>query len=152
MTIQIRGTDIHGSGAYKAPRGNNTHNGIDIIHTPTEPVFAFVPGRVTKIGYPYLQGVNPYEVGSEEYIKFQAKKALRYVQVTDEKGFDARYFYVNPSVGTGRSINSGDEIGVAQGLDNIYPDITEHFHFEVLRMVCGKKVFSDPEQYLDAYS
>lgn len=139
--MEIRGNDRHGSGAYRASRGGRLHNGIDICCNAGDPVGAVSGGLVTKIGYPYSQasGAN------------QDKAALRYVEVTDANNIRARYFYVNPLVQVGERVGADAILGEAQGLAHIYPEITEHFHFEALVLVNGRKVFCDPEQYLDAF-
>lgn len=137
--MRIRGIDPQGSGAYRAPRGKRLHNGIDICCEEGNVITAVGLGTVTKIGYPY----SP---------KDQKKGHLRYVQVTDSNGLSVRYFYVNPSVKVGAMVGKGCALGRAQGLAGIYEGITEHYHFEVLSMVNGKKVFLDPEQYLKAVS
>lgn len=138
--MKIRGNDQHGSGAYKASRGSRLHNGIDICCEQGDDVQALSDGRVTKIGYPYAQGPDAD----------QDKAALRYVQVSDREGIDVRYFYVAPTVQVGDTILAGDELGSAQGLGHIYEGITEHYHFEVLMLINGHKVFLDPEQYANA--
>ena len=140
LPLKIRGDDIYGSGEYKASRGSRLHNGADLPCDPGELVSAASGGNVTKIGYPYSQGPDADP----------DKAALRYVQVTDKYGIDVRYFYVLPSVKVGDWVMERTVLGTAQGLNHIYPGITEHFHFETLVMVNGKKVFSDPEQYLYA--
>jgi len=129
--------DTHGSGGYRVSRGTRLHNGIDICCDVGEAIRAFSSGVVTKIGYPY----NP---------DTPKKGHLRYVQITDEQGLAVRYFYIKPDVAKGDTVLSGDVLGAAQGLGAIYHGITEHFHFEVLTMINGKKVFIDPEQYLAA--
>lgn len=141
--MKIRHRDCHGSGAYRASRGSKLHRGLDVCCEQGSRIFAFSGGKVTKIGFPYLQGADPCE-------KYQAKKALRYVQVTDAYGVDVRYFYVNPAIPIGAVVHKGTLLGVAQGLAHIYPGITEHYHFEALMLVDGRKVFMDPEQYLRA--
>lgn len=138
--MKIRQRDAHGSGVYRASRGNKLHNGIDVVCNVGDPVGTVASGTVTKIGYPYSQGPDA-----------DANKAgLRYVQITDKHGLDARYFYVTPLVEVGEFVEADTIIGTVRGVGHIYPGITEHFHFEVLKMVNGKKVFSDPEQYLAA--
>jgi len=138
--MMIRGNDCHGSGAYLASRGSREHNGIDICCDKGELITSFINGVVTKIGYPYSQGL----------LTHPAKKALRYVQVTDLYGFDIRCFYVLPSVEVGDRITAGQILGDAQGLTDIYEGITEHYHFEVLMMIGRNKLFVDPEKYLAA--
>jgi murein DD-endopeptidase MepM/ murein hydrolase activator NlpD len=113
----LRGFDIQGSGAFGAPRGNRTHNGIDIACMKGSKVLVANDGVVTKLGYPY----NPTD----------AKKGhLRYVQVTCD-GYDERYFYIKPMVIVGSHVKAGTVIGEVQGLTNIYEGITDHYHFEV---------------------
>lgn len=151
--VIFRDRDEHGSGAYRAKRGSRLHNGVGICCSKGDAIRAVSAGRVTKIGYPYAQTPNPERLNDELYIKkFEKKKALRYVQVTDENGLDVRYFYIKPQVAVndGDMLRAGSLLGYAQGLAHIYPRITEHYHFEVLSMVNRKKVFSDPEQYLKA--
>ena len=138
--MKIRGNDKHGSGAYRAPRGSRQHNGVDVCCEQGDAVEALSMGRVTKIGYPYAQGPKANK----------DKKALRYVQVTDQHGLDVRYFYLDPLVKVGDSVSPGKPLGVAQGLGHIYKGITEHYHLEVLVMINGHKVFVDPEQYANA--
>ena len=113
-----RGTDRHGSGAFMAPRaGGRTHKGIDFACYQGSIVHAASSGRVTKIGYPY----NPND---------KKKGHLRYVEITDVNDFKTRYFYLESFVEVGQIIYTGDLIGATQGLSDIYPGITDHFHFE----------------------
>ena len=116
-----RHTDIHGSGAFGAPRGHRMHNGIDLACYPNSIICALKPGTVTKIGYPY----DPNKPGN-------ARKAhFRYVQVTDGQGHDLRYFYVDPAVQVGDVIETGQPLGHSQQLSRVFPGITDHIHFEV---------------------
>ncbi len=148
--IEFRGQDDHGSGAYRAPRGRHVHRGADICCTQGDRIFSVSPGKVTKLGFPYAQGAPKMAWPIAAIKKYRAKKALRYVQVTDDHGVDVRYFYVNPAVRLGEIVLAGSLLGPAQGLSHIYSGIIEHYHFEVLVMVQGTKVFMDPEQYLRA--
>lgn len=110
--------DCHGSGRYGAPRGDRTHNGIDYVCWPDSEIFAVKDGFVTKIGYPY----NPTDIN---------KGHFRYIQITDEDGFDARYFYVSPTVDLHDRIEKGFPIGLSQDLRPVYSGIIPHMHFEV---------------------
>lgn len=120
MKVQppIRGYDKWGNGAFNAPRGDHTHQGIDIACYKGTTVLAVSAGKVTKIGYPY----NPNN---------EKKGHLRYVQVTDKDGIDVRYFYIESLVSVGDTVEKDEAIGVTQGLEDVYPGITDHFHFEV---------------------
>lgn len=112
----IRGRDCKGSGYFGASRGRRKHAGVDFVHCPGEPVCAFSAGTVTKLGFPYAHHLQ-----------------YRYVQVTDADGIECRYFYVEPCVALGDTVRAGQAIGATQKLGEVYPGITEHFHFEIRR-------------------
>jgi len=129
----IRGNDVHGNGAFGAPRGSRTHNGIDMVCARDSIVLSVCNGRVTKVGYPYSTD-DP------------KKGHLRYVQVTDEEGYDVRYFYCLPhNVKIGDDVRKGDAIAITQGLLKVYPGITDHFHFEVKY----KGGYENPHHYIE---
>lgn len=108
-----RGTDQQGSGHYGAPRGSRKHRGVDYACYPDSVVLSNVKGIVTKLGYPYASDLS-----------------YRYVQITSlESGLSHRYFYVEPSVNIGDSIEIGDAIGASQELH--YPGIVQHVHYEI---------------------
>jgi len=133
--IKIRGHDRHGYGHYGAPRKGRKHTGIDIICHKNEAVVAFEDGEITKIGYPY----DPDD---------PKKGHLRYVEVTVDSGDRYRYFYVDAFFCVGDLVERGDIIGYAQGLSDIYPGISEHIHFEVMRP--GRsKAYRDPVEVLE---
>ncbi|MBL4940962.1 MAG: peptidoglycan DD-metalloendopeptidase family protein [Colwellia sp.] len=133
--IKVRTTDIHGAGHYGAPRGGGRkHSGIDFVIHKNEAITAFEDGTVSKIGFPY----NPND----------AKKGhLRYIEITVASGDRQRYFYADAFVVVGDDVERGDIIGYAQGLNDIYPGITEHYHFEVMKPGKGKR-FHDPADVL----
>lgn len=110
----IRGMDNHGSGEFGAPRGDHTHRGVDFAVLPKSKVEAVTSGQVTKIGYAYSDDMQ-----------------WRYVEVTDDNGFAARYFYIDPVVKYGDMIKTGDVLGSVQDIGKRYSGITPHIHFEV---------------------
>lgn len=120
----MRGRDAQGMGYYQAPRGARTHNGVDFVAVPGEPVKAFLGGVVSKLGHPYAD-----------------KPLFRYVEITRANSA-VRYFYVSPSVAVGDHIKPGDVLGTCQELP--YHGITQHFHLEI--RVGGE--FVDPIPYL----
>jgi len=136
MRLVTRKKDQWGRGDYFAPRGGKTHNGIDIRCPHEDAVLAVCDGLVTKIGYPY------HPIGEKGH--------FRYVEVSDCAGSLARYFYVDPIVEVGYMLKEGDVLGSCQDLEHTYPGITNHYHFEVIVYVNRKKVFLNPEQYLEA--
>lgn len=124
-----RGVDRHGSGAWRASRGDRLHGGIDYAAPPGSKCLALEGGTVTKLGYCYSD--DP---------------AYRYVEVTDDFGYRARYFYVKPEVEVGQRIWPDDVLGSVQRLGPRYPQITEHVHFEVFDPDDHR---IDPRTYLD---
>lgn len=110
----MRGTDVHGSGYFHAPRGNRLHNGIDYSVIANSVVLSPVSGVVTKLGYPYADDLS-----------------FRYVQITDLEGYKWRLFYIDPSVSVGEVVTIVSKIGVVQDLDERYPGITPHVHLEI---------------------
>lgn len=127
-----RGNDKWGSGEYLASRGGRKHNGVDKACYKGSVVLTDQDGVITKIGY-------PYDPGSK-------KGYFRYVEVRSDAGMRVRYFYIEPCVKVGQRVATGDPIGVTQGLLEVYPGITDHYHFEV-KNSDGK--FIDPNKYLE---
>lgn len=143
-----RGRDPQGAGYFGASRGGRRHLGVDFVESfgengelePGDVVRSMNAGTVTKIGWPYS-----FDKIEELRSKYgDDVPAFRYVQVSDGKGFDCRYFYIDPLVEEGDAVEIGDELGELQWLP--YPDIEQHYHFEVLREHNGKPV--DPDRYL----
>lgn len=129
-----RMSDSWGSGWFGAPRGKRKHGGVDLGAYPGLPIISVCAGVFTKFGFPYSQDENAKkDMSKSEVKKFNFKKALRYVQITNDDGLDFRYFYVISefSLKIGARVETGDVIGHAQGLSNIYPGITDHIHFEI---------------------
>lgn len=125
----IRQSDCHGHGHFGAPRagGKRKHNGVDFACYPGAVVLSAVKGVVTKLGFPYADDLS-----------------FRYVQITDEKGKNVRYFYVEPCVAIGQKISVLDPIGMTQKLGDRYVGITEHFHLEIM----DGPNYIDPLKYL----
>jgi murein DD-endopeptidase MepM/ murein hydrolase activator NlpD len=111
--------DEEGSGLYGASRGKRKHTGIDLAAPAGSVLLSPVCGYVTKLGYPYGDDLS-----------------FRYVQVSTlpDGGDDYRFFYVKPRKGleVGEQIERGDRLGRVQTLQNRYPGIIDHVHFEVI--------------------
>lgn len=132
--IKIREQDKHGAGHYGATRGKRKHNGIDIICHKHECIDAFEGGKITKIGFPY----NPEDPD---------KGHLRYLEITVADGDRHRYFYTDSIYPVNSIISRGDTIAWAQGLEDIYEGITNHYHFEVMKPGRIKR-YRDPVEVL----
>ena len=89
-------------------------------------VLSHINGTVTKLGYPYAD-----------------KLEFRYVEITDDSSLRHRFFYVDPLVTIGESVEVGDQIGTTQELP--YEGITQHFHYEV-KSNTGD--YLDPNDYI----
>ena len=118
---KIREQDDYGSGEFRAPRGDHEHEGIDFAAPPGSILLSDADGTVTKLGYPYAGGVGGVN---------GTGTTLRYVEITRPDGVRLRYFYVDPIVSDGDTVQRGEPIGVLQSLRERYPGITEHCHFE----------------------
>ncbi len=129
----IRGPDRWGSGEYGAPRdqGRRRHRGVDLVCEAGDVILSPVSGIVTKIGYPYDPS-GP-------------KGHKRYVQVTEPDGLNHRFFYTLPLVGLGDKIHVGVLFARVQGLQDIYPGITDHIHYEIKR---ADGSFMNPTPYV----
>jgi len=112
-SLKKRISDKWGQGHFGAPRGSRTHHGID-FHVPhgTE-ILSPVAGLVTKIGYPYGDDLS-----------------FRYIQITSGD-LDHRIFYVKPILMVGYHVKEGEVIGLSQDLEERYPEITPHIHYEI---------------------
>ena len=99
-TLERRGTDPAGSGAYGAGRAGRTHYGIDFATEPGEAVLSPVSGVVTKVGYCYGDDLS-----------------YRYVRVMDPQGAEWRIMYVKPFAKVGEYVSKGiTSLGLAQNL------------------------------------
>jgi len=121
--LPFRGADSWGSGAYKAPRGDKLHRGVDYTVTPGTYILSPCVGRVTKLGYPYgwVENATNY----------------RYVEITDLIGNRHRVFYIEPLVYKGEAVTVLTPIGIAQDISQKYQDknlspMTPHLHLEVI--------------------
>lgn len=128
----VRGADCFGSGHYGASRGSRKHVGLDYACYPGSAIYPDKDGCVTKIGYPYGDDLS-----------------FRYIEIEDDAGYRARYFYVQPkeSLKVGDFVHNDEIIGHSQELGVRYPGITEHVHLETFTLIDGKKEYFDPASY-----
>jgi peptidoglycan LD-endopeptidase LytH len=115
----VRGCDEFGCGAFgsRRDRGGRRHEGTDFDATPGQTVVAPISGYVTKIGEAYVDDGR-----------------YRFVEITNPAlHYQARAFYVDPSVEEGQTVRLGQPIGRAHSLEPRYPGITNHVHLELSR-------------------
>jgi murein DD-endopeptidase MepM/ murein hydrolase activator NlpD len=125
-----RGTDSAGSGAFGAPRGGRTHNGVDYSAPVGAMIFAPASGEITKLGICY----------SDDH-------SYRYVEITSADGYRHRVFYVTPVMQQGNFVDARSTvIGHAQNICARYPDqgMTNHVHYEIKD---PRGEFVDPDKY-----
>jgi len=134
--------DSQGQGHWQAKRGSRKHNGVDLEADVGSDIISEIEGTVTKLGFPYSQKSLTTE-------KKRLKAAFRYVQITDKDGYHHRFFYVNPSVLRYSEVKKDTVIGTAQDLTKPYPGMDNHVHYEVVTIVDGKKVFHDPNSFIE---
>jgi murein DD-endopeptidase MepM/ murein hydrolase activator NlpD len=114
----LRTRDRFGFGWFGAVRdhGGRKHEGGDYVAAPGQDVIAPITGVVTKIGYAY------------------AGDTYRYVEIVNpETQFEARVFYVQPTVKVGQAVTLGEQVGDAASLQRRYAGITDHVHLEILK-------------------
>ena len=112
----VRSHDAFGEGEFGASRdgGGRRHEGVDYIARAGQQVKAPMSGYVTKIGYAY------------------AGDRHRFVEISNPAlKFEARVFYVDPSVKVGQAVHIGDSIGSMDSLQSRYAGITDHVHLEM---------------------
>lgn len=116
----VRGCDDYGCGSFDAERdaGRRHHEGVDFDATPRQAVEAPISGFVSRIGFAYP--------GDHRY---------RFVEIENPAlHYEARVFYVDPSVHEGQAIHVGQPIGRDHSLEPRYPGITNHVHLEIERL------------------
>src|SRR5205085_2939217 len=115
---EMRGHDAYGEGEFGASRdgGVRRHEGVDFIADAGQAVAAPMSGYVTKIGFAY-----------------PGDHVLKFVEITNPAlHYQARVFYVDPTVEVGDTVAVGEAIGRAHTLQRKYPGgMTNHVHLEV---------------------
>ena len=116
---ETRGHDAYGAGEFGASRdgGARDHEGVDFVADAGQTVLAPISGYVTKIGYVYSGDNN-----------------LRFVEISNPAlRYEARVFYVTPSVKVGDTVHVGLPIGKVRTLQDKYPGgMTDHVHLEIV--------------------
>lgn len=112
--------DDCGSGEFGASRGNRSHEGIDIVVTPGEPIYSPITGVVIdRMVYPYPSDKS-YE-------------GIEIKGTGEHQDYWVKIFYVKPIAGIkGKTVSAGDVIANAQDISQKYDcDMLAHAHLEV---------------------
>jgi len=114
----IRTEDAFGYGRFGASRdgGTRQHQGVDFIANAGQVVKAPISGYVTKIGFAY-----------------SGDDTLRFVEIRNPAlRYEARVFYVDPTVSVGETVHIGDKVGTMHTLQDKYgTSMTNHVHLEL---------------------
>ena len=125
-------SDAAGDGHFGAARGARTHRGVDYVCRPGYFVFSPISGKVTRLGYVYVN--DPF---------------WRYVEITDNRKYRHRLFYVLPLIQFGELVVQGQIIGEAQNISDRYPDaeypMIPHVHYELIDSASGQ--YLNPEDF-----
>jgi murein DD-endopeptidase MepM/ murein hydrolase activator NlpD len=116
--ISPTGKDVRmdgaGSGRFGAPRGGRTHDGVDWLADPGDPVKSPIRGKVTRIVYPYADDLS-----------------FKGVEIVND-GVIVHLLYVEPlKMFIGREVGMGSVVGHAQDVRKRYPndkDMKNHVH------------------------
>ena len=139
--------DGWGDGKFGAPRGTlpggalKYHDGLDLIVTPGEPIYAMIDGMVEKVDYPYSKDLS--------YTGIQMANNLCRVEI----------WYMAPFANNvGHFVQAGTCLGYAQDISKKYGEdekkgvMTPHVHVRVtllpLTSISSNKYISYP-QYVD---
>jgi len=130
-SMKIR-VDASGNGHYGASRdgGSRGHNGVDLLVTKGQPVFAPFAGTITKQAYPYSDD-----------------RKYTGVHLTRPDGLKIKVFYMLPKPGIiGKSVSAGEEIGRAQAISEKYgAPMKDHVHVEVW----NNGTLENPEEFFN---
>jgi murein DD-endopeptidase MepM/ murein hydrolase activator NlpD len=115
----LRQTDAYGCGAFGSSRdgGARRHEGVDFMADAGQTLVAPISGYVSKIGYAY-----------------PGDSTLKFLEITNPAlHYEARVFYIDPSVELGQAVRLGQPIGAHQTLEKKYPGgMTDHVHLEII--------------------
>jgi murein DD-endopeptidase MepM/ murein hydrolase activator NlpD len=114
-TMKMR-HDSAGHGTYGASRSGHAHNGIDVIVTPGETVYAPVTGTILRKAYPY-----------KNYSKLEG-----FILKADN-GDEWKFFYCQTTK-VGQRVTAGTPIATMQDVRIKYPHsptMQPHLHFEL---------------------
>lgn len=116
VTLELRGSDGYGSGAYGASRGARTHKGIDFSAPFGATILSPVEGIVSRLGYPYADDLS-----------------YRYIEILTCGGLKHRIFYIDPIVKLSDKIAVGQPIGRVQNIAAKYDEhlMRNHIHYEI---------------------
>lgn len=115
--LSIR-SDSQGDGHYGSRRsgGARKHNGVDLLISEGQSVFAPFDGVIERVAYPYASD----------------KRWKGFLLASDDIGLKIKVFYVTLVVAVGQRVKKGERIAVAQAISKKYSaSMKDHIHVEV---------------------
>ena len=111
----IMRNDAAGSGYFGAPRGNNLHQGVDLIANPGQEVYSPITGRVVRWAYPYTD------------------PSMKGILIEADDGTSVKMFYFDPTVAPNQQVTRGEMIGYMQSVSSYYNSsvMLDHIHLEL---------------------
>lgn len=113
---RARGCDAGGwgCGSFGASRGARKHNGLDIVTTPGQTIYAPISGKVTRFPFPYSSDLS-----------------YTGIEIVNEV-YKVKIFYMKATVSIGAQVKQGQQIGISQNIAAKYSSqMTNHVHIEV---------------------
>lgn len=114
--LSIR-SDSQGDGHYGSRRsgGARKHNGVDLLVSEGQSVFAPFDGVIERVAYPYA-----------------SDKRWKGFLLASDSGLKLKVFYVTLVVDVGQRVKKGERIAVAQAISKKYSaSMKDHIHVEV---------------------
>lgn len=121
LAVQRMRNDAAGLGHFGAPRGRRTHQGLDLLTTPGEPVHSPVNGRFIRTGRPYAD---------------DGRYGLVVLNGDDGREWKLMYVQADQGLRPGAAVRKGQRIGTSQDVAAKYgPPMQPHIHVEVRTIV-----------------
>jgi hypothetical protein len=138
-SLEVRGVDAYGSGAYLAARTTGSvqrqHLGLDLVVKPGGTIYAPCDGVITRIGYAYPGDLRYFSC---------------HIQPFAAPTIDFKMLYISCDFTELEKVERGAPIGRSQDLSLKYDEravaITNHCHVEIV----DGAYHVDPSLYLEA--
>ncbi|MCI4667440.1 MAG: M23 family metallopeptidase [Bacteroidia bacterium] len=116
--IRMR-NDPLGQGHFGAPRGSRTHQGVDLVVLPGQPIYSPIAGYINRLAIPYRDD------GRYSGIEILGTGAF--------SAYAIKIFYME-AIRIGVSIRKGEQIGLAQQISTKYSSrMIDHIHVEFMK-------------------
>lgn len=109
--------DNRGLGHHGAPRGNRTHDGVDLVATKGQDILMPVDGIMIRESLPYSDDLK-----------------WRGAHIYNPR-IEVKMWYFLPDLELiGKELKAGSIIGVAQNIGEKYEGVTPHLHLRIVKI------------------